>query len=162
LTDPPKELTDARQFVLRVITRSHPWGYSRRDPTQRLRASERRDAFLEFEALAKATKTWNDNFHPGSLPISLAFPWDAFAPVPVPLFINAMRDADCDIWRRLENGLSALPYWIAAVGQNSRIEFQRQNIKNLLQDPSPYMGCIVRGMRDNLGFGEIATTKFLD
>lgn len=158
LSDPPKELTDGRQFVLRVVTRSHPWGYSRRDPTKRLPASARRDAFLAFEEVARATGNWQDAFHPGSLPPSLAFPWDAVAPVPVPLLISAIKDTKTDnrIWENLEAALSSLPYWAALGKMPDKFEGQRNTIKNLLQNSSPHMNTIIHGIRDNLGLGEPA------
>src|SRR6266540_4130941 len=43
----PEGQDDCR-FVFRVVTRSHPWGYRRNDPRQRLEMAQRRKALIAY------------------------------------------------------------------------------------------------------------------
>ena len=51
LEAPPPSLQN--DYVFRLLTCSHPWGYQRQDPAQRLSISARRAAMQEFEASAR-------------------------------------------------------------------------------------------------------------
>ena len=158
--DPPKSLTDGRQFVFRLITRSHPWGYNHQNPTQRLLAPQRRDAFIAFEEIARATGKWQDHFRPGVLTTSLAFPWDANAPVPVPFLIDAIRNEKegNGVWERVDEALSSLAYWKVPGELPVRVAAQKTKTKRMLQEHSKHMDDIFHGMRDNLGLN--ATTFY--
>ena len=152
------ELAEGRRFIFRVVTRSHPWGYRRYDPSQRLTASLRQGAFAAFEAAAKAANVWQSDYRLGSLPLSLSWPWEAAVPVPVGLLteaIRAGRDED-GAWRNLESALSRLPYWAKHEGEPPAITDWRDHVTERLRDRTPHMGDIFRGMRDNLGLSEYA------
>ena len=47
--DEHEGITDGREFIFRVVTRSHPWGYQLNDPSQRLSAQHRREALEAYE-----------------------------------------------------------------------------------------------------------------
>jgi hypothetical protein len=69
----PEVLTDGREFVFRVVTHSHPWGYRRDDPNSRLSAQNRRQAPEAYENAYRETHssvgTDSDiRFQPGKLP----------------------------------------------------------------------------------------------
>jgi hypothetical protein len=158
----PEELPDGRLFLFRCVTRSHPWGYKRKDPSQRLTAGERRSAFAEFEKAARAANLWQQDFRPGSFPPSLAWPWDAVAPVPVSHLIEAIRSAKDDEsrWRNLEITLSRLPYWAEHEREPTRIAEWRDRVRKLIWKRTSHMDeimrashmdKIMRGMAINLG-----------
>ncbi len=44
---------DVRDYVFRLLTRSHPWGYQRQNPGDRLSVSGRRHAMAEFKDSAR-------------------------------------------------------------------------------------------------------------
>ena len=72
---------DNRKFLFRVITRSHPWGY-RRQENQKT---------LESDNIAKAMRCYNllNNYDYLLEPLDSFWPYDAYRPIPVGLFINA-------------------------------------------------------------------------
>jgi len=121
-----------------------------------LTASERRDAFTAFEASARSAKIWQEDFRPGLLPPSLALPWDAAVPVPVPFLIDAIRTEKTKdgVWAKLERALTVLPFWADNAGQPAVIVDWRQSVKNLLGSRTPHMDDIVCGLKDNLGLNE--------
>jgi hypothetical protein len=54
ISAPPKE--NERQFVFRVLTRAHPWGYSRTNPGDRLGSGAIRASLRGFQTVAGARK----------------------------------------------------------------------------------------------------------
>ncbi|TCJ41274.1 DUF262 domain-containing protein [Parafrankia sp. BMG5.11] len=86
ISEPPKE--NDRQFILRVLTRSHPWGYSKTNPGERLGSAAIRAALRCFEiVLGGARKSRSADFA-----LHEVWPWDAVAPVPVALVIQAVTE----------------------------------------------------------------------
>ncbi len=72
---------DSRNFIFRVITRSHPWGYRKQDNSKTLTS----------ENIRKAMDLYNAP-DPLTAPLVNFFPFDASLPVPFDLFINAAID----------------------------------------------------------------------
>lgn len=98
---------DDREFVFRVITRFHPWGFSRTNAESRLEARKIREAFEAFK-LAATKSEENGKLQeatPSEFPLKHAWPWDAIAPVPVAFLWNAEKPED------LLKSLERLPYW---------------------------------------------------
>ncbi|MGQ2982969.1 DUF262 domain-containing protein [Flavobacterium sp.] len=73
------DLNDSRKFIVRVITRSHPWGYSRQNNT----------ATLSAEAIRNAMQHYDEDADPLTSDLEKFFPADAKFPVPLSFFINA-------------------------------------------------------------------------
>ena len=62
------ESADVRDHAFRLLTRSHPWGYQRQNPGDRLSASGRRQAMAEFEASARSLGQDKLEFGQGGCP----------------------------------------------------------------------------------------------
>ncbi len=98
--------TSERQvdYVFRVLTRPHPWGYLRSNPQAVLSASAMRAALHAWQVANQCPDKRPDEFT-----LRETWPWDCEAPVPVPLLIAALdahpndlsaaRDA---LWERLQ------------------------------------------------------------
>lgn len=100
---PPDGDGDERDSVFRLLTRSHPWGYSRDDPKSRLAHGDIRDALACFCGVSGVEMS------AAKLPLRCAWPWDAKCPVPVALLLASAGKPD---WRgELQQRLQALPMW---------------------------------------------------
>jgi len=92
-------------FVIRVQTQAHPWGYSRTDPDARLSQNKIRAALKAYQAV-------NPGHHqtrPEDFPLPLTWPWDSIAPLPLPILLGALHATEGDIpaatalvWERLQ------------------------------------------------------------
>lgn len=76
LEPPPRG--DTREYVFRVITRSHPWGYQRKDNTK----------ILDSDSIRSAMKLYGID-DPLSESLDKFFPYDAAFPVPFEFFLGA-------------------------------------------------------------------------
>ena len=142
ISAPPKG--NERQFIFRVLTRAHPWGYSRTNPGDRLGSSAIRAAIRCF-------RTVLDN--PGDeqstkFALSAVWPWDAVAPVPVALLIQATIDHPNNIdaaMSQLRDEMQALPFLAGEDSKASltdpiedhdfnRYRDQRLAVKNLFDE----------------------------
>jgi Protein of unknown function DUF262 len=113
LHQPDDQHEFGRQFIFRVVTWSHPWGYKRDKPKERLSASDYRKAIEAFKEAFKAFKELEYDFpdvdwKPGAIPLQVAWPWDAKAPVPFNLLIQAVEkpESNSDIWGTLKESLT--------------------------------------------------------
>ncbi|KGO93193.1 DUF262 domain-containing protein [Flavobacterium subsaxonicum] len=70
---------DERKFIVRVITRSHPWGYSKNDNSKTLSVEAIRNAMNKNYGDSDPLVSDLDDF----------FPADAKFPLPLPIFITA-------------------------------------------------------------------------
>jgi len=74
-----------RQFIPRLITCSHPWGFKKNDLDRRLLpAHKRREALDAFSALAGDSTAKKV----GQIDLAYAQPWDAIRPVPMCLLLG--------------------------------------------------------------------------
>ena len=105
LASPPKNLDSL--FSFRVLTRSHPWGYQRNDPTRRIGSSEMRKALGAYQRVSPLLS----GMRPAQLPLTHVWPWDAIAPIPVAMLIEAVRMDGRDIFSELKNAIEKLPFW---------------------------------------------------
>lgn len=148
---------DERRFIFRVVTASHPWGYRRENPRDRLEAHQRRAA---GEAYKNACRNINGlDFRPGKLPLSHAWPWDAKLPVPFSFVVVAVKEGldkglnDGAIWHVVQQYLERLPYWSA-----SRLPTKfgkdwdwKKAVLDLLQNPSEeFLSKIIASTREAL------------
>lgn len=88
---PPNRDSD---FLFRLVTRAHPWGYSRTDPDSRLSQPQIRSALGAFQTV---NSDQYSNRRPEDFPLTLTWPWDADAPVPLPLLVSAVHKHNGDV-----------------------------------------------------------------
>lgn len=139
---------DGRQFIFRVVTRSHPWGYKRDKPKERLSASNYRHAIEAFKEAFKAFKELecdfpNVDWKPGAIPLQVAWPWKAKAPVPFNLVIQAVekQESDPDVWGTLKELLAnKLPFWKSDC-------LPWKEVTKSLEEPTKHMDKIVESIR---------------
>lgn len=97
-------------FVLRVVTRAHPWGYRRADPNVTLGTHPIR---LGLRAFKLANHPIYKDARPSEIALTDVWPWDADAPVPLAILIGALVTTGLDeaaakklAWERIQ----ALPF----------------------------------------------------
>ncbi|QQZ30228.1 DUF262 domain-containing protein [Thiothrix subterranea] len=100
------------EFIFRVLTRSHPWGYSRDDSSKILTTQYRREA---LEAYQQATPAYKDA-RVAQIPLSVVWPWDAIAPIPFAFVIAAVRESSSVEQAReyLEKQLRSLNFFVSS------------------------------------------------
>ena len=75
----PDSKKDNRKYIFRVITKSHPWGYRRRENQKT----------LESKNITKAMKSYKiENYDYLHKPLNEFWPYDSYEPIPLGLFIN--------------------------------------------------------------------------
>ncbi len=87
---PPDNNAEIR-FVFRLLTRSQPWGYERRDNQTPLTAIDRRK-FLS--RLSESLPPDDRGKRYLELPLTHFWPWDAKLPVPFAFLLKSIRDDD--------------------------------------------------------------------
>ncbi len=100
---------DEREFVLRLLTRSHPWGFHLNSLTSdgpRLSASMIREAVTAFEEAS----SFPSGKSGGQIPLKHAWPWQSEAPVPFFFLLDAVDNGE-DVRTFLIERLSQLPFW---------------------------------------------------
>jgi len=105
---PSLEKDDEREFVLRLLTRSHPWGYKHKNPEQRLEVKEIRQSFEYYKSLAP---TEYQSFKPSQFPLQHTWPWDAHAPIPLVFIISAVLSGKENVADEVSMQLERLPFW---------------------------------------------------
>jgi len=105
---PPPEASDAR-FLFRVLTKSHPWGYRRDNAAYRIHNKQMHDA---MEAFCCASPNLRDK-RPAQIPLGCAWPYDADAPIPVALLLEAVQEVDPVT--ALRGRLQQVPLWNAVL-----------------------------------------------
>jgi hypothetical protein len=83
---PLRDNQNGLRFAVRVLTRSHPWGYRLNNHTKRMSMADQRNALDYFRK-----KSGNDSLGFSQIGISLRSPWDAHFPVPLALVLNTDR-----------------------------------------------------------------------
>jgi len=106
--NPEIPANSTREFLARVTTSSHPWGYDRSDSAWRLPAREIRESLQSFTPDA-AQQTHRPA--PGQIP-----PYSAKAPVPLAWLMEAGMGADAsnegEFWERIGQKLATAPEWL--------------------------------------------------
>lgn len=115
---PAEEKSDA-EFVFRVVTRSHPWGYRRSNAEETLSVSAIRKALDEGFRPAMSDEEMKKR-PPHEIPLTHVWPADAVAPVPLVFVIEALMSETADsldqVTRELQKRLEKLPFWNAKEG----------------------------------------------
>lgn len=107
------EQNDDREYLFRLVTRAHPWGYSRDIDGKALTVGQRREAFGAY----RNGQNRLEKLKAFELPLTDVWPWDAKAPLPVPLLVSAVlaSKGDPDSARsQLRQRLEELPFWATA------------------------------------------------
>ncbi|MBK5965557.1 hypothetical protein CCR95_16045 [Thiocystis minor] len=92
---PTDDDDDPRKYVFRVITRSHPWGYQRKDNTKT----------LDQASIRKALELYIEVDDPMASDLSLFFPYDAKLPIPFSYFVDATTTEQ--VWKKA----ASMPGW---------------------------------------------------
>ena len=101
---PPPAGSDSR-FLFRVVTKSHPWGYRRDNAKHRIHNKQMHDA---MEAFCYASRDLRDK-RPAQVPLSCAWPYDADAPIPLALLLEALQEGEDGAVTALRSRLEQLP-----------------------------------------------------
>lgn len=104
-------------FLFRVITRSHPWGYSRSNSANRIPMHLMRTAIANYR-LASSKLDQEAFPHPSTFPLDLVWPIDAAAPIPVPLLVDVVLNCKGDRITALAEKIKSLPFWNIENEQN--------------------------------------------
>ncbi|ASK28807.1 hypothetical protein CEY12_01205 [Chryseobacterium sp. T16E-39] len=80
----PENWPDRSKYLVRLTTRSHPWGYQARENNKTLRVSEKKKARDLFEIHPD-----NKNIGYTSFKNTTTFPYDAWFPLPLCFFIES-------------------------------------------------------------------------
>ncbi|MFI8605074.1 DUF262 domain-containing protein [Cellulophaga baltica] len=80
---PLRDNQNGLRFAVRVLTRSHPWGYRLSDHTKRLSMSDQRNALEYFRK-----KSGEQSLGFSQLDMRLRSPWDCYYPVPLALILE--------------------------------------------------------------------------
>lgn len=148
---PPTKGRDVT-YVFRSITRAHPWGYSSIDPESRITQRQVRQSLSAFRI---ANAPLYDQAKPHKIPLGAVWPWDAKAPIPLAMMVDALRDtnghvesAKAVIWkavktlpfmRQLENdedgnSIDYLKHWMA----------QQSEVRNAFENENPRLDEILK------------------
>ncbi|WP_295441877.1 DUF262 domain-containing protein [uncultured Thiodictyon sp.] len=102
LTAPPENRE--AEYIFRVVTRAHPWGYKLTNPDETLSAHQIRAALQAFRAANRV-----DGTRPEEFSLLQTWPWDAEAPVPLVLLIDVVSQHSGDLvtaraaaWKRIQ------------------------------------------------------------
>lgn len=76
--------TDSRMFYFRVITKSHPWGYSKSDNRKTLKRSQVKSFYNQVIP---------ENVSFSDICLKEVYPYDSIMPIPFDIFVEATRDS---------------------------------------------------------------------
>ncbi len=96
-----------RSFLFRMVTRSHPWGYRASNPRQILQTKDMRDWIKELKGPHSSPSL---QVRVGKIPLSVAWPWDANAPVPFAFVLEALLEGSTNPWERIRERLESIPH----------------------------------------------------
>ena len=96
-----KETTTTQKYLLRLVTRSHPWGYQAVDNKKILSIAERREALNIFKENPENKDKGYTLFSSKSV-----FPYDSYLPVPLTFLISSINCKEkCEDWKKHLIGL---------------------------------------------------------
>ena len=108
---PPPDTSDL-QFLFRVLTKTHPWGYRREDPARRISNGQMHD---QMNAFRRVSPQELKGKRPSQITLDHAWPHNAEAPIPLPLLLEAIQEFPEDPIASLRSKLEQLPIWRAAL-----------------------------------------------
>lgn len=93
---PMKPNPNGLKFGIRVLTKSHPWGYQLNDHTTPLSMSDRKKAFEQFQKLQNGDVHLSyADLNPENI-----YPFDSHCPVPLALLLTAFKN-NPDDWKKV-------------------------------------------------------------
>jgi len=117
----PESTIDNRQYLIRVITKSHPWGYSRKDNQKTLTSKD----------IGKALALYGIKHNYGYLkkPLIDFWPYDSFDPIPMGLINQAKNPNELE---------SLINTWKKRIRYKANLNLNSEN--NSTEDPAkaPY------------------------
>jgi hypothetical protein len=116
---PTPEASDTR-FLFRVLTKSHPWGYRRDNAAYRIHNKQMLEA---MDAFSCASPNLKDK-RPAQIPLECVWPYDAVAPIPVALILEAVQKTDPVA--ALRDMLKQLPLWNDELQKNPQWQWARK------------------------------------
>src|SRR5208282_4213712 len=140
---------DGRLFLFRVTSRAHPWGFRRDNPRNRLEARQRREALAQYESVSSDAEV---EFRPGTVPLRLAWPWDAAAPIPFAIIMEILEAGISgeQIWAEIERSMQSLSYWNADKLSCCYGDWKAK-VLDILQNPGPFQRKLIEGATRVLG-----------
>jgi hypothetical protein len=101
------------EYVFRVVTQAHPWGYKRTEPGSPITVGNIRDA---LDCYRKATPGYKE---PTSvqfplMPLTHTWPWDSQAPIPLSILVEEILSKNYPedtLHKRLLERVEKLPFW---------------------------------------------------
>lgn len=102
-----------RMLHARLVSRAHPWGYPATGDRQRLETADIRRA---LEALRGAVCGVDWQRKP---PVCCSWPWDAWAPVPLPVLLAAANSSSASVMAALSK---MVPWWRSIVTKHGELE----------------------------------------
>jgi len=132
-----------RRYLFRLVTKSHPWGYKKSDPSTPISASASYKALEKFRELNGYDKQKRAH----KFNISEVFPWDAHAPVPLALLLNVI-DAEGvnaeDVPEKLREELNQTHLW-----KNEHREkiAHFDNVDEILSNPNEHFNSLISGLK---------------
>ena len=129
-----------RCFSFRVVTKAHPWGYQRTKPDKRISSEKARNALKAFRILNTASNTKSKEYiKPHELSLKHIFPWDAEAPIPVPLLIKAIKEGNGEL-NKVSKCLLALlekvDFWNSREKYDEDAKRKFEKVKSILETPN--------------------------
>jgi hypothetical protein len=109
LAEPPE--SSDMDFVFRVVTRSHPWGYRRSDPSRTIEKKRMRSAMDDYRNAAPPEFL---TVRPRAFPLNRVWPVEAECPIPVPIIIEAILAgvvSNEELARSVLDRMTTLPFW---------------------------------------------------
>ncbi len=120
----PSKKTQTQQFVIRVVNKSHPWGYQLQDNSKSLPMSDRRNA-IEFFKLKQPDAAQYIDFLQENIN-----PWDAFFPIPLSFLLSASIENEEKFISELKDKIQLLKIKTKYSG-NQEVNFNDLNDNDL-------------------------------
>jgi hypothetical protein len=111
------ESGDVRQYIVRVITNSHPWGYQKNDNAKP----------LDSDSIRRAMQLYGIEDHL-DFPLDDAFPYEAEFPIPLEFFIQS---------ESLDDLLTMIEKWSLRQKIESRWHLKQKHVDTEHSQPSP-------------------------
>jgi len=93
-----------RSYLIRLTTQSHPWGYNKEDATGRLKASEVREALVDY-GWRSSTEVTSKRLEDGKPKPREVWPYKAETPVPLSWLMDEALNVknEADFWKNIKD-----------------------------------------------------------
>ena len=142
----PPDSGDARKFIFRAITKSHPWGYARKENDKVLSSVEIRHAMEEFDLDSPLVQDLNS-----------CYPYDAKWPIPLYMVLENRNDSVEKLVTRLESW----EHWEKLSTRGAKFLDKEIPVKQFLQDSLENLLYKARKVMD-IESGQLIPALYLD